>query len=312
MIPFSEPNGYTNSEVITMAFSTTRLAEILTAVKNLGSITAASQHLFVSQPYISRTIKEAEQQLGIQLIDRTTKPTRLTYAGAQYLAGLQKIKQQLSDLDQTMHELAQSKSGHLSIALSESMATQILPELGSQFLQEYPQYHLDIDEMPSLAAEKAVTDNQSDVYIGPKSAHHSAFFYRIMHNQSFSILVPTAYPFSLPQVTHAQQLTSLLHQPFIGCNFQMVLGEITRHFMAENHLFLQPALTLNSLSTIQQLVEHGCGWTLLPTPAVIAPTVRSIPLDPHLLTYQLIMAHRTSKENTPEMMAFLRVAQYVF
>lgn len=295
-----------------MAFSTTRLAEILTAVKNLGSITAASQHLFVSQPYISRTIKEAEQQLGIQLIDRTTKPTRLTYAGAQYLAGLQKIKQQLSDLDQTMHELAQSKSGHLSIALSESMATKVLPELGSQFLQKYPQYHLDIHEMPSLAAEKAVTDNQSDVYIGPKSTHHSTFFYRIMRNQSFSVLVPTAYPFSLPQVTHAQQLTSLLHQPFIGCNFQMVLGEITRQFMAENHLFLQPALTLNSLSTIQQLVERGCGWTLLPTPAVTAPTVRSIPLDPHLLTYQLIMAHRTSKENTPEMMAFLRVAQYVF
>jgi len=295
-----------------MAFSTTRLAEILTAVKNLGSITAASQHLFVSQPYISRTIKEAEQQLGIQLIDRTTKPTRLTYAGAQYLAGLQKIKQQLSDLDQTMHELAQSKSGHLSIALSESMATQILPELGSQFLQEYPQYHLDIDEMPSLAAEKAVTDNQSDIYIGPKSAHHSAFFYRIMRDQSFSILVPTTYPFSLPRVTSPQQLTALLHQPFIGCDLQMVLGEITRHFMADHHLFLQPALTLNSLSTIQQLVESGAGWTILPTPTAIASTTRAIPLDPKLLTYQLIMAHRTSKENTPEMMAFLQVAQHVF
>lgn len=295
-----------------MAFSTTRLAEILTAVKNLGSITAASQHLFVSQPYISRTIKEAEQQLGIQLIDRTTKPTRLTYAGAQYLAGLQKIQQQLSDLDQTMHELAQSKSGHLSIALSESMATQILPELGRQFLQEYPQYHLDIHEMPSLAAEKAVTDNQSDVYIGPKSAHHSAFFYRIMHKQSFSVLVPTSYPFSIPQITHPQQLTSLLHQPFIGCDLQMVLGELTRHFMADHHLFLQPALTLNSLSTIQQLVERGAGWTILPTPTTTASTVRTISIAPQLLTYQLIMAHRTSKENTPEMTAFLRVAQHVF
>ena len=238
-----------------MAFSTTRLAEILTAVKNLGSITAASQHLFVSQPYISRTIKEAEQQLGIQLIDRTTKPTRLTYAGAQYLAGLQKIQQQLSDLDQTMHELAQSKSGHLSIALSESMATQILPELGCQFLQEYPQYHLDIHEMPSLAAEKAVTDNQSDIYIGPKSAHHSAFFYRIMRDQSFSVLVPTS-SFSLPG--HASPaITSLATSAFIGCDLQMVLGELTRHFMADHHLFLQPALTLNSLSTIQQLVELG-------------------------------------------------------
>ncbi|MFD1549802.1 LysR family transcriptional regulator [Levilactobacillus fuyuanensis] len=295
-----------------MAFSTTRLAEILTAVKNLGSITAASQHLFVSQPYISRTIKEAEQQLGIQLIDRTTKPTRLTYAGAQYLAGLQKIQQQLSDLDQTMHELAQSKSGHLSIALSESMATQVLPELVRQFLQEYPQYHLDIHEMPSLAAEKAVTDNQSDIYIGPKSAHHSAFFYRIMRDQSFSVLVPAAYPFSLPQITHPQQLASLLHQPFIGCDLQMVLGEITRHFMADHHLFLQPALTLNSLSTIQQLVESGAGWTILPTPTAIASTARAIHLDPKLLTYQLIMAHRSSKENTPEMMAFLQVAQHVF
>jgi len=293
-----------------MASSTTRLAEILSAVHDLGSITAAAQHLFVSQPYISRTVKEAEQELGLQLIDRTAKPTRLTYAGTQYLAGLEKIQHQLTDLDQTMRELAQSKSGHISIALSESMATQILPDLGSQFLRQYPQYHLDIHEMPSLAAEKAVTDNQSDVYIGPKSPNHSEFFYRVMRDQAFSLLLPADSAFSLPHIENAQQLKPLLAQPFIGCDLQMVLGEITRDFMAKHHLFLQPALTLNSLATIQQLVEHGAGWTILPTPLVT--TARVIPINARLLTYQLIMAHRTSKENTPEMTAFLRVAQRVF
>ena len=293
-----------------MASSTNRLAEILSAIRDLGSITAAAQHLFVSQPYISRTVKEAEQQLGIQLIDRTAKPTRLTYAGTQYLLGLEKIHRQLTDLDQTMRELAQSKSGHISIALSESMATQILPELGSHFLQQYPQYHLDIHEMPSAAAERAVTDNQSDVYIGPKSPHHRDFFYRIMRDQAFSVLLPQTSAFSLPRIETAQQLTPLLTHPFIGCDLQMVLGEVIRDFMATHQLFLQPALTLNSLTTIQRLVEQGGGWTILPTPD--HTTARVIPITSNLLTYQLIMAHRTSKANTLEMMAFLRVAQQVF
>lgn len=293
-----------------MASSTNRLAEILSAVNDLGSITAAAQHLFVSQPYISRTVKETEQQLGIQLIDRTAKPTRLTYAGRQYLMGLEKIHRQLTDLDQTMRELAQSKSGHISIALSESMATQILPELGSRFLQQYPQYHLDIHEMPSAAAERAVTDNQSDVYIGPKSPHRRDFFYRIMRAQSFSVLLPQTSTFSLPRIETDQQLKPLLTHPFIGCDLQMVLGEIIRDFMATHHLFLQPELTLNNLDTIRQLVEHGGGWAILPTP--VATSARVIPITSNLLTYQLIMAHRSSKENTPEMMAFLRVAQRVF
>lgn len=293
-----------------MASSTNRLAEILSAVNTLGSITAAAQHLFVSQPYISRTVKETEQQLGIQLIDRTTKPTRLTYAGTQYLMGLEKIQHQLTDLDQTMRELAQSKSGHISIALSESMASQILPRLGSQFLRQYPHYHLDIHEMPSLAAEKAVTDNQSDVYIGPKSPHHRDFYYRIMQAQTFSVLLPTDSAFSLARIDDAQQLTPLLTHPFIGCDLQMVLGEIIRDFMATHHLFLQPELTLNNLETIQHLVERGGGWTILPTPS--STSARVIPINANALTYQLIMAHRASKENTPEMLAFLQVAQQTF
>lgn len=293
-----------------MTSSTIRLAEILSAVNDLGSITAAAQHLFVSQPYISRTVKETEQQLGLQLIDRSAKPTRLTYAGTQYLLGLEKVQHQLTDLDQTMRELAQSKSDHISIALSESMALQILPALGRDFLHNYPQYHLDVHEMPSLTAEKAVTDNQSDVYIGPKSPYHRDFVYRIMHAQSFSVLIPTSNTFSLTRIDTANQLTPLLTQPFIGCDLQMVLGEIVRDFMASNQLFLQPALTLNSLATIQKLVERGAGWTILPTP--LTTTARTIPINTNLLTYQLIMAHRTSKTNTPAMAAFLQVAQRLF
>ena len=57
---------------------------VLTVLRE-GSITAASKKLYVSQPALSQTIKQIEQDLGAPIFDRTTDPISLTYAGRKYV-----------------------------------------------------------------------------------------------------------------------------------------------------------------------------------------------------------------------------------
>lgn len=82
-----------------MITNTKRLSEILQSVKQLGNLTAAAQHLFVSQPYVSRVIKQAERDLNLSLIDRSSKPLKLTYAGNLYLNGLRQTQSELNTLN---------------------------------------------------------------------------------------------------------------------------------------------------------------------------------------------------------------------
>ena len=56
-----------------------------------GSITAASKKLFVSQPALSQTIKQIEQDLGAPIFDRNTDPISLTCAGQKYVEAAQRM-----------------------------------------------------------------------------------------------------------------------------------------------------------------------------------------------------------------------------
>ena len=60
-------------------------ASYVLAVLREGSITAAAKKLYVSQPSLSQTIKQVEQNLGAPIFDRATEPLALTYAGELYV-----------------------------------------------------------------------------------------------------------------------------------------------------------------------------------------------------------------------------------
>ncbi|HFI0324887.1 TPA: LysR family transcriptional regulator [Streptococcus suis] len=64
---------------------------IIESIISLGSITAAAESLYVTQPYISRILKEIEEELGAKLFERRYREMKLTQAGEIYLAFLEKV-----------------------------------------------------------------------------------------------------------------------------------------------------------------------------------------------------------------------------
>jgi len=64
--------------------------EYVYAVYTEKSFSKAAQKLFVSQPWLSSTIKKVEQELGLPLFDRSTTPISLTEAGQYYVEGVEK------------------------------------------------------------------------------------------------------------------------------------------------------------------------------------------------------------------------------
>lgn len=286
------------------------IADVLIAIEHLGSITAAAKHLYISQPYVSRLIAQTESTLGVQLLDRTAKPLKLTYAGNVYLHGLQEIISQQTNLSEIMNEISQSKSGNISIALSSHLNQLEIGRLFAEFIQKYPQYHLEVHEAPSVTAEKTVRDNQSDLYIGPKSKRTSNFSYRIYRETSFSIITPTDYP----NIATADQLKKLAERPYIAIDTSMITGELVKDYLKHQRLSLIPVLNVSDPKLVVQLVQNKAGWSIVPTSYLtdLRSTIQRIALPINQLKHTFIMAHRDSKENTPEMAALLSVSQHVY
>jgi DNA-binding transcriptional LysR family regulator len=114
------------------------------AVAKEGNITRAADALHLTQPTLSRQLKELEEELGVVLFDRGNRKISLTDAGVLFQ---QRAAELVALLDKTRRELSEQEDllgGVVSIGCVESKASLLLPGLLSAFHKEYPQVRYDL------------------------------------------------------------------------------------------------------------------------------------------------------------------------
>ena len=124
---------------------------VFMAVARERSFTRAAAHLGVSQPALSRTIRELEARLGVRLLTRTTRSVAPTEAGERLLASVgphfDGIEAGLADLS----ALREKPSGSLRITSVEHASTTILAPALARLLPDYPDVRVEISNDYGLA-----------------------------------------------------------------------------------------------------------------------------------------------------------------
>ena len=108
------------------------------AVTSSGSFTAAAEKLGVSKSFVSKTVSELEERVGVQLIVRTTRRLSLTAAGELFQSRCLALRAELSDIQRTMTEFQSRPMGRLRIALSDTFGSDFMSALLADFSQMHP------------------------------------------------------------------------------------------------------------------------------------------------------------------------------
>src|SRR5215475_2163415 len=95
--------------------------------------TKAAVLLNVAQPALSRQIKELEEELGTQLVERTNRRVRLTAAGELFLSRVVHILEELDQASRETARLGQGETGSLVIGVVSTAVCSILPQLLRSF-----------------------------------------------------------------------------------------------------------------------------------------------------------------------------------
>ncbi|KRL53112.1 LysR family transcriptional regulator [Furfurilactobacillus rossiae] len=165
-----------------------RLVDFLAAVNRYDTMTAIAQGLYMSQPYVSRQIGEAEKEYGVQLVDRTL-PIHLTYAGERLLSYLQQEQQLHRAMDTEMESLGKFEYGSLSLGINQPLAASWFTELLPDFYKRFPQMHVSIQEVTTSRAENMLPDGQLDMFIG-KTVYHPRVVTKPLGIMKLALLVP--------------------------------------------------------------------------------------------------------------------------
>lgn len=139
------------------------------AIVEAGSIRGAARHLVMSQPALTRSLQQLEQDLGVQLLKRTLRGIALTPAGASFLARARVADNEMRKAAEDARRTVATEDGLLSLALSPVAATLLLPELVIALRERHPASRIRIMEMAPSAVLPLVRDEIADIGVTQRS-----------------------------------------------------------------------------------------------------------------------------------------------
>jgi DNA-binding transcriptional LysR family regulator len=223
----------------------------------------AAERLHLTQPPVSLAIKELEEELGVTLLERTSRRITLTRAGEDALCDARTVLIAADTMRRRAHEAAQGLLGTLSIGFISLPAYSFLPPTLRSFTECYPRVKLSLEEGTTDQIVRDVERGKLDVGMvfrvpGLPSTLNS----RLVHMEPLIVALPETHPLA---GCGRVALEDLAHERFLGFErhqgplmFDAIVATCMRHGFSPR---LFPA---RQMHTIVSLVSGGIGVALVP------------------------------------------------
>lgn len=183
-------------------FSLARLSCFIAVAEELH-FGRAAERLHMTQPPLSRQIQQLEAELGVQLIDRTTRSVTLTPAGIAFLPDARRILQLAESAALTVKRVPAGDLGTVVVGFTAASAHAVLPRLLERTRAKLPDVKLELREMVSAAQIEGLMTGEIDLGMARPPLKRPGIVSRpLLHEQ-----LVAALPAEHPLVAQARQLT---------------------------------------------------------------------------------------------------------
>jgi LysR family transcriptional regulator, benzoate and cis,cis-muconate-responsive activator of ben and cat genes len=222
---------------------------------------AATQKLHVSQPAVSRQIRDLEDELGVQLFERTGKSVKLTGAGFLFLKEAGAVLARTDEAVRNLRAFAEAGETELQVGYTPALRTRILSPALHAFQHEMPNVHVKLHDWSSEKIVTGLRDGrlQLALIVRPsKPAQLRDLRYEELIRERVRLAVPENHPFARRR---SVSLADAAKEPFVG---------LTREDFPDYHAYLAAifAPTENeprvieehdSLTSVISAIEAGTG-----------------------------------------------------
>lgn len=242
--------------------------EYIEAINSHGTISRAAEKLYISQPYLSKVIKNIEDELNTVLFERIDGHLRLTYSGRTYLRHILKIADIESSLEEDLNMITNSKKGSIKIGINPALGGILIPEILPKYRKSYPNVEIKLYEENGPELENLLEKNILDFYISIAPVNSNKLETIKLFNGPMYLFVPsnsTLYePLSEDILDFNYPITDLNNETFILMPEHYQIRSKIDEFFLLNDLAPTISLETNTLITAISLSKNGLGATLAP------------------------------------------------
>lgn len=229
-------------------------------VAYLGSFSQAADALYISQPAVSKALKELEYQLGMQLIQRAARGKKLTLTeGGQ---GLFNHARSIFAIEQAaMEEIrAQTglKQGTVVIGASTTIASYWLAPYLARFNRQYPHIKIEVQVANTAQIEQSLLSCNIDVALVEGSASDPHITSHHWQDDPMAIVIPSTLTCAGNAAKWLSQQLWLLREPGSGTR------QMSFELLTQQDVSVKNTMQLGSNEAIARAVAQGMGVALLP------------------------------------------------
>jgi DNA-binding transcriptional LysR family regulator len=261
-----------------------------------GSLSAAAEALYITQPAVTKGIQRLQEHYEIKLFNRFGKKMALTDAGEVLYGIAESIFEMENQAEESLRDFQQRKRGFIRILSSESFGSYYLPFIINRFISLNPKIRISVELLPTeLIVEKTATLANDLGFISYPVPHKKLQIREVLED-SYQIIVPPKHPLATKSVI---QPADLFGQSLIVHEKGSAPRQSTEDFVRRHGIILSIPLELSNNEAIKTAVEEGVGIALI-TRRVVSKeltmgTLKAIPLSDLSMTRKFYLIHHKDK-----------------
>lgn len=233
------------------------------AVAEHQNFTKAAEHCFVTQPTLSMQVQKLEDELGVQIFNRNTKPIKLTQVGQKIVNQAKNIVAEADRINDIVDQDKGFIGGEFKLGIIPTVMPTLLPMFLKTFIKRYPKIKLKIEELNTEELIQRIHDGHLDAAIAATPLKIESIKEHVLFYEPFVGYIPPNH-----RLAHKKQI----EPEDLDINDMLLLED--GHCFRDGVLNLcktlkQPEdkavqLESGSIEMLVKLANEGMGMTLLP------------------------------------------------
>ncbi len=284
-----------------------RQLRYLVALAAEKNFTRAAGRAHVAQPALSRQIRRLEDELGVALVDRTSRRTALTPVGAELAANAQAILADVDAATDHARSAVRLQTGRIVLGVTLAPGAVDVPDLLRAYHALHPGVELAVEEdLSSRLVERVRKDEVDLAVVAATDESTRGLSTDILAVEPLMAVVPAGDPLAGEPDIRLEQLAG---RPLVVGPAGASVRRMIERQATDAHLAMRFAFETNVNARMVELVADGLASTVLPSSDVPAGEagVCAVPLAHPDLVHQVLLARRTRRRLSPSAASLARL-----
>lgn len=231
-------------------------------VATMQHMTRAAEVLAISQPALSKSIANIEQNLGVPLFNREGRSIYLNRFGELFLQSVNVILDEYDRIKEEFEDIIKPGSGEVSFGFIHTLGMEIVPELIASTSEAFPNMQFSLTQATSLSLLKRLEEGAIDLCLSQKiESKVIEIETEELFVEELFVIVPTTHPLAQQDAVKFEEVKN---EPFIAIKKGNSLRQLVDELFLEQGIVLNTTFAAEEMHTVAGFVGAGMGISVIP------------------------------------------------